>query len=454
MRIALISAASVADPLRKQEPMMPLSLPALAASAPGHDYELFDCLWDDRIEPGAPLDLAGISIRLHGEQRAIDLARRFRSQGVPVVFGGPQASARPHELLEHADAIAVGEGEPLWPRIVDDAAGNRLRRFYVCSHRPFDSRGKSAFVLHPDPALQVAPAARHLFKRRYLFDTVFASRGCPIDCDFCSVTHLFGSRVRTRPVDDVIAEIRTFRRYYYLLDDTVFGRPPVYDYYLELYDKIARIRPRKFWIGQANLDAAATEAGREVIRAAARAGLAYVSVGIESINPDTLAASGAAKKIGQTDKPAIDTIRERIRFIQEQGILVSGWFVVGYETDTIETFDACRAFCEEMHIFPVIFPVRALPGTRLYDRSLAAGMIADPRTGSLRHAAMTESMITEALGRIGRQGYRFGVIARRLAHAWPYFPDNRVHRAIFGFMTQRKLRRAADILHRDYYKTR
>ena len=88
---------------------------------------------------------------------------------------------------------------------------------------------------------------------------MFASRGCAINCDFCSVTRLFGSKYRLRPVDDVVNEIGRFKGYYYLIDDTVFGRLNTYDYYLELYDKVSNLKKVNYWTGQANLDAASNE---------------------------------------------------------------------------------------------------------------------------------------------------------------------------------------------------
>ncbi len=454
MRIALISAASRADPLRKQEPMMPLSLPALAACAPNHEYSLYDLLWDDDIDWRKPVDLAGVSVRLHGEERAYAVAQRFRAGGVPVILGGPQVSARPHEAIAHADAVAIGEGELLWPRIIADAVCKRLASFYVCSHQRFDPKGKAVVRIKPDPHLRFPAAARELFKRRYTFDTVFASRGCPVGCDFCSVSRLFGDRVRTRPIEDVVAEISSFKKYYYLLDDTVFGRPEVYDYYLELYSRIAALDRRRYWIGQANLDAVDNPRGREVIRRAARAGLLYAAIGIESIHPETLALSGAAAKIGGRDSIDPAAIRKRIRFIQEQGIFVSGWFVVGYETDSADTFDACLSFCEECDIFPVIFPVRALPGTRLYERATAAGLLSTDDSFTIRHPDLSEKAVIESIARISRQGYRWRSIAGRLARHWSRLSGDRIHKTMFGLMTQRKLRRAADILHDNFFRSR
>jgi len=281
---------------------------------------------------------------------------------------------------------------------VADAAAGDLRRFYVCSPEPFDAGGRPLRQVFDYPDLQNLPVPRRdLLRRRYTFDTLFASRGCPMDCDFCSVPRLFGTRLRLRPVEQVVAEIDTFRNYYYLIDDTVFGRPSTYDYYLRLYAAVAKLKKRRYWTGQANLDAAADPKGRDVIRAAAACGLLYAAVGMESVDPAVLETSGAIRKTGAKDPARVlDAMRENIRFIQEQGIVVSGWFVVGYEQDTVETFGAIGRFCREMNVLPVVFPVFALHGTRLYERMEREGRLADVGYSNIRHPSLATPAVVAA----------------------------------------------------------
>ena len=188
MKIKLILAASIDDPLRKNDPFMPLSLPILAGTAPDHEYVFVDLLWEKSVNYDEPVDLVGISARYSAENRAYEIAGEFRKRGVTVVMGGPQISSVPHRAKEFADAVAVGEAEELWPVIVRDAAENRLRDFYVTSPEPFDARGHSLYQLNDYPRFKTNPMPlRHIYRRKYRFDTVFAARGCPMDCDFCSV---------------------------------------------------------------------------------------------------------------------------------------------------------------------------------------------------------------------------------------------------------------------------
>ncbi|MBI4703004.1 MAG: B12-binding domain-containing radical SAM protein [Deltaproteobacteria bacterium] len=421
MKIALILAAAPHDALRDLEPFMPLSLPLLAGAAPEHDYRFVDMLRSDPIDFEAAVDLVGISMRMTAEAEAYAVADGFRARGVPVVIGGPQASVRPYRAKRHADAVVVGEGEPLWPVLLRDFAQRELKDYYVCSPAPFDPRGGTLHQLSELPDLARVPVPRRdLYGRKYQFDTVFAARGCHVGCDFCSVPALFGTTTRLRPVAAVVEEISGLDGFYYLLDDTVFGRPDTFDYYLKLYDAIARLPQRNPWHGQANLDAAATEQGREVILRAAQAGLLYAAVGMESINPAVLRRTGALGKSGARDPAeAVARMEERVRFIQEAGILVSGWFVLGYEEDDIETFHRTAELCQKMGVMPVLSPVNALPGTRLYERLEREGVL-DNRNSLTNYPnpRLEKQPVIEALARSIDEGFSWRQILRRTLRLW------------------------------------
>ncbi len=263
LNIKLILSADENDPLRKKDPFMPLSLAILASVAPDHNYSFTDMLWDE-VDIEEPVDLVGISVRMSAEKTAFKMADQFRKKGITVVMGGPQVSSNPFEALKHSDVVVIGEGEKLWPILLSDFKTNKLKQFYVCSPGVFNANGHTVFQLDQLPELKDMPIPRRdLFRKKYTFDMVFASRGCPINCDFCSVSKLFGKTYRFKPVEDVVKEIESFKRYYYLIDDTVFGRPSTYHYYLSLYDKIKQLKKVRYWTGQANLDAASHEEGRK-----------------------------------------------------------------------------------------------------------------------------------------------------------------------------------------------
>lgn len=453
MKIMLILAASENDPLKKTDPFMPLSLPLLAGAAPEHDYVFVDMLAGEVPDLNAVVDVVGISTRITAESTAYDIADRFRSKGVKVILGGAQPSSAPHRALHHADAVAVGEGEPLWPLILKDLANGALKSFYVASPNTFDARGNSVYQLDDYPELKyIAPPLRNLFRKKYQFDTVFATRGCPVNCDFCSVPGIFGKRVRKRPVEDVVKEIDSFRNFYYLLDDSVFGRPADYDYYLELYDAVMKLKKKRFWTGQANLDAASDPKGREVIQKAAAAGLLYAAIGIESINPVVMKKAGTLAKSGAyRDENVVQKMKENIRFIQQQGIVISGWFTIGYDEDNIDTYHKTLDFCLETGIIPVISPLEALPGTALYNELKARNRVDHSKVINIIHPVMNEEDVLEAFREVNAKGNTLGRIMKRTLFYATLFEKNtlslndkihyKIFKTIFTFILQLKLRK-------------
>jgi len=217
-------------------------------------------------------------------------------------------------------------------------------------------------------------------------------------------------------VDDVVAEIDTLGDMFYLMDDTVFGRPAHYPYYLELYERLAHLPRRRLWTGQANLDAAATEKGREVIRRAARSGLVYAAVGMESLNPAVLEKNGAFRKSGLGgSEDVVDRMRDHIRFIQDQGVVISGWFTMGYEEDGLDDFARTLDFCRETNILPILCPLEALPGTRLYERLTREGRVDTTKRINIVHPSLDDDDILGALARCTREGFTQREMLRRTA---------------------------------------
>ena len=447
MRIKLILAADENDPLKEKNPFKPLSLSLLAAAAPDHEYEAIDMLDNDDVGFDDDVDLVGISVRRSAEKAAFVVADRFISKGIKVILGGQQVSANPFESLKHADSIVIGEGEMLWVKLLEDIEKNDLKDFYVSAPKKFEANGHSVYQLNNLPQLDKIPKAnRRLFSKKYDFELVFASRGCAINCDFCSVTRLFGSKYRFRSVDDVVHEIADFKGYYYLIDDTVFGRPNTYEYYLELYDRISALEKVNYWTGQANLDAASNHIGREVIAKAVKAGFLYAAIGMESINKEVLQKSGSYSKMGiGKAENMVEKMRENIRFIQQQGILISAWFAIGYEDDGLETYYSTLQFCLDMNILPVFTPVHAMPGTDLFDRLNNEGRLQDNTINvtNVPHHSIKNHEVIEALEYVNRKGFS---LVTTLKRTWIYFrifakqKDNKIsdviHKTIFTFITQ------------------
>ena len=449
----LVLAASPNDPLKKNDPFMPLSLPILAAASPEHEYIFVDMLSDEKINFDEKIDIAGISYRISAEKTAFEIADRFKKIGITTIAGGPQPTCSPYEAAKHFDAVVMGEGEALWDIVMKDHTAGKLRKYYVCSPKKFDGRGMEVFQSFEffDMESFRLPDRKH-FKYKYDFDTVLASRGCPINCDFCSVPGMYGTKTRLRNIDDVVGEIDTFKNYYYLLDDTVFGRKNSYDYYKKLYEKITGLKKQRFWTGQGNLDAAGDKEGREVIKLAAQSGLLYAAIGIESVNPEALKKSGAINKLGiGNPDDVIEQMKENIAFIQEQGIVISGWFVVGYDEDDLETFDRILQFCEETNILPMISSLEALPNTRLYEEMQKQNRISLTKKINLVHPVLNDDQIIEKLIESNRIGFSNKIIRKRTSFYMKKFEkdtadinkkiSNKIHKTIFTYILQHKLKK-------------
>ncbi len=451
--ITLILAASGSDPLRKNDPFMPLSLAILAGAAPEHNYTFVDLLWEDHIDYDSPADLVGISFRYTAENMTYEIADEFRRRGITVVLGGPQPSMVPRRAKTHADSVVVGEAEETWPLLLDDFRRGELMDYYVSGPLRFDTDPSRIRHVSRRPDLSRIPLPRReYYKKKYVFDTVYAVRGCPINCDFCSVTEIFGAGYRFRPVEEVVREIDSFRNYFYLLDDTVFGRKDTYDYYLELYERISRLKKRRFWTGQANLDAATDARGRQVITAAARAGLMYAAVGMESINESTLRDSGAIGKTGENqDHDVLGSMKQSIAFLQDSGILLSGWFVIGYDSDTIADYRRTWEFCKATNVIPVIFPVKALPGTVLYNRLSRTGRIDDSKSINVVHDRIDDRKVFPELKTIYGEAFSNREILKRTLFYLRKFKNEKIHRTIFSLVLQKKLKGGIDVSSDEFY---
>ncbi len=452
MKILLIIAANTQDPLKQKAPIMPLSLPILAGAAPNHDYEFIDMLKEgNAIDFNKTYDLVGISYRVSAEKMAYKVADRFREKGVTVVLGGPQATACPFEAKEHADIVVVGEAEELWPKFLNDLNNNTLQDFYVSATSSFEAKNHSFFQAGKLPELtgSLVPK-RTFFKHRYTFDTVYAARGCPINCDFCMVSEMHGKKMRFRNINDVMNEVKTFKKFFYLLDDNVFGRKDSYDFYLELFEALKNLPKKKYWTGQANLDASGNEKGRQVIKAAAESGLVYAAVGIESIHLETLKKSGSFNKMGVKNAPDfLAKMKENIRFIQNQGIIISGWFAIGYEDDTVDTYHQSLDFCLDTNIFPVFTPIQVFPGTRLFEKAQKQNKYQDRYThvSSYKNLGMKDTDVLEALRTCTDKGYSKSQIKKNNRFYKKIFRKQRfsltekINRTVFTKITQKKLKR-------------
>jgi radical SAM superfamily enzyme YgiQ (UPF0313 family) len=344
MKIELIFPAlqKRARPLGRST-VPPLGLTLVAAlTPPGIDVSLTD----ENVTPvdlDKDVDLVGISAVTLAAPRAYEIADAYRRRGIPVVLGGVHPTLCPDEAAEHADSIVIGEAEGTWPTLVEDFAAGRLRERYERSERP-------SLVGLPLPRRDLLAPNRYLFT-----GTVSTTRGCPFACSFCSVTAFFGHTYRSRPIDEVMAEIDTLKRnrFLFFTDDNIVASPR---YAKELFRALVPCRKR--WVGQASINIAKEE---ELLALAAASGCVGLMIGLESVTPASLAA--VQKRVNVPDEygPAI-------KKIQAHGIAVHGFFIFGFDADEETVFERTIRFCRTVRLntanFGILMP---FPGTSLYE---------------------------------------------------------------------------------------
>jgi radical SAM superfamily enzyme YgiQ (UPF0313 family) len=358
MRVLLVAPTALdycGRPIKQRRLHLPgLTLPMLAAVTPADiDLRLVSETTED-IPFDEPWDLVGLTGMGSGIGRAWQIADAFRQRGRPVVIGGIAATlGDPAWTLAHADAVVCGEAEEIWPRVVADAAANRLQPVYRMAH---------------PPPIDALPVPRYDLMNRWrlgLWRPVQATRGCPYPCRFCSVAAFSGRRYRKRPVDQVIRDVRAAKRsmsrYITFIDDNIGVD---WDYCAELWE--ALIPERIIWMSQCSLHIADHP---DLLALAYRSGCRLLSFGIESTNPASLEMIDK-----EWNRP--DRYRDAVRAIRAQGIDVSTEMIIGLDADDASVFERTYRFLMDSAIsVPRIHILTPVPGTPLFAQLQAEGRI-------------------------------------------------------------------------------
>ena len=308
------------------------------------------------------LDLAAISSYSAQIDEAYALARRFKSIGVPTVMGGPHVTALPDEAIRHCDAVAIGEGEPLWPHVLDDAERGRLKPYYRADADEYD------LTAAPMPAFE------RLDISQYNRLTVQTSRGCTHHCEFCASSVVLTHQYKQKPVASVLKEIERIltiweRPFIEFADDNSFVN---HSYWKEL------LKPLKGkglkWFAETDLSVADDEELLDLMR---ETGCAQVLIGLES--PTESGLQGLELRNDWKFKK-FPHYKEAIRAIQSRGITVNGCFVIGLDGHTSDIFDQVFDFVRESELYEVqVTLMTPFPGTPLYARLERENRLLEPR---------------------------------------------------------------------------
>ena len=300
-------------------------------------------------------DLVGITAFTSQANRAYEVAARFRALGVPVVMGGIHATVCPDEALDRVDAIVTGEAESIWAQVLADVERGALRRRY--------DGGQAD--------MKVVPCARHdLASDGYAFGSIQTTRGCPLNCSFCSVTAVNGVQYRQRPIADVVREFRSIpEKRVLIVDDNLIGtRQEHINRARELFRALADAKLDKEWICQATINFSDDD---ELMDLAREAGCKGVFVGFESGAPEGLGEVGKRFNLLHGRD-----MRDSVRRIQRHGIMVVGSFIIGLDVDQpgIGRRVAEVAISYGVDHLNALF-LTPLPGTRLWEQMAKDGRL-------------------------------------------------------------------------------
>jgi len=345
----------------------------------GYDVKIVDekvtPLEDSDIEG---VDLVGISIStvtaVKGYQIAEYIKKKFK---IPVILGGVHATLNPDEAVNYGDYVVRNEGEHAFLELVeaiendmpmDDVLGLSYKdgvEIYHNAKKPFIKDFDS--LPFPNWNLIKGMLDQKITPLNFNVYPIQVTRGCPFNCNFCSVTVSFGKECRYRSIENVIEELKTNRlpsqSYVFFYDDNLVGdKRYIKDLLAAIIDNDITIHG---WHSQMRADVAEDP---ELLNLMEKTNCAIGTFGFESLNPETL-------RIMQKGQDP-DIIKNCITEMHDHGMAVNGFFVFGYETDTVDTVRETVKFAHDNLIDIAGFmPLTPFPGTALAAEMEEKGVI-------------------------------------------------------------------------------
>lgn len=321
-----------------------LALTSIAAATPANWSIQY---WDENLLQGPPpIDptpqVVGITVHLTFAERAYALADWYRKHGSVVIMGGLHILSCPEEAKPHADALAIGDGVQIWPRILLDIEHDSLKTEYRANF-------ETDYREDPEPRRELLPKNSFLTT-----SSLIATRGCHNRCGFCYLsTHGLRMPYRMRDPEQVAKAFLETGEPYAVFTDNNLGSNPEY-----LMHLCRALRPlEKIWSAAVTLD---VTDDATLVREMALAGCTGVFIGFESLSDRNL--SDQRKKT-----PLAADYARRVRILHDYGIQVNGSFVLGFDHDGPEVFARTAEWIEQNRLECATFHILTpYPGTPLF----------------------------------------------------------------------------------------
>ncbi|WP_114783238.1 B12-binding domain-containing radical SAM protein [Botryobacter ruber] len=332
-----------------------LGLLSIAAYTPANweiEYLELDQLHDEEINQliDRQPDLVAFSALTARINETYLLSAKFRKAGITVVIGGLHASALPEEAMLHADSVIQGEGELIWPVLLQDFENRNLKPLY-------SSLKDKAYVCNLNE--YKTPRYDLLDIARYNRLTLQTTRGCPLNCSFCAASRTISS-YKKKPIRQIEKELDTLheiwpRPFIELADDNTFVDKKWSKDLLRLFRKY-----KMKWFTETDISIAYDD---ELLQLLKESNCAQVLIGLETATQESL------HKIDRNNWKyrQFDNYYKAIDKIQSYGISVNGCFILGFDTDTTATFERTEQFIKNSNLSEVqITILTPFPGTGLY----------------------------------------------------------------------------------------
>jgi radical SAM superfamily enzyme YgiQ (UPF0313 family) len=319
--------------------------------------------------------------------RVAQICRSLRPY-VKIVLGGYHATLMFRDIGDGAgkeafDFIVRGEGEIIFQNLVNQIQSGEG----AFSSIPGLSYRQGGIFYHNGPARLVEldelklpdRHCRVVDKGSFLgqpFDCVETSRGCGMNCKFCSIRLMYGRAVRNFSLERVITELQHLKtvgkKGIFFVDDNITLNVPRLKQLCELIVK-AKLNSLSYTI-QASVSGIASDPKLAVCLK--KAGFRWVFLGIESGNSTSLESMGKPEVIHNT--------QTAVQSLQAQGIGVFGGFIIGYPQDTEEDIRSAYRYALDLGVdHPIFQCLTPYPETQVRRELLEGGLITNSQDYSL-----------------------------------------------------------------------